>query len=311
MGDVIHALPVVTDLLRRHPAAQVTWVVEESFADLPALHPGVGQVVTVALRRWRKTPFARDTRAQVRQVREQLSATPFDLVLDLQGLIKSAWVMGWTRGPRAGFSFGCAREPLAALRYQRRYRVDMAAHAIERGRQLAAQALDYVIDGLPVFGLSPVGERLPMLPQGGYAVLLHATSRADKQWPVANWHALARTLMDDGLQVVLPWGNHDEQRAAQAIAAAVPGAQVMPRLSLAQCALLLRDAAAVVGVDTGLTHLSAALDRPTVALFAATPAWRFGPYWTRRAASLGSQGAWPTPAEVRERLVPLMSVSPA
>ena len=244
-------------------------------------------------------------------MRRPLSAPPFDLVLDLQGLIKSALVMGWTRGPRAGFSFGCAREPLAALRYDRRYRVDMAAHAIERGRQLAAQALDYRLEGLPVFGLAPQGARLDQVPAGDYAVLLHATSRPDKQWPPANWHALARMLMDDGLQVLLPWGNLAEQQAAQAIAAAVPGAKVLPALSLAQCALLLRDAAAVIGVDTGLTHLSAALDRPTVALFAATPAWRFGPYWTVRAASLGSQGSWPTPAEVRERLVPLMSASPA
>src|SRR5690606_32108010 len=161
------------------------WVVEESFADLPRLHPGVADIIPVAIRRWRRDWFSAAARAERRQVRERLAAVRYDLVLDLQGLLKSALIARWAPGPRAGFSFRCAREPVAALFYHRRYDVDMSRHAIERLRELAGAALGTRHDGLPVFGL-----RAPTLaasglasPGGGrpVAVLLHATSRSDKE----------------------------------------------------------------------------------------------------------------------------------
>ena len=298
MGDVIHALPVVSDISQALPGAQVDWVVEEGFADLPALHPGVKRVLPVAVRRWRRRLWSADTRSGIRQARAALARDPYDLVLDLQGLLKSAWVSTWARGLRAGFSWRCAREPLASLFYGRRYDVDMSRHAIERIRELAAQACGYVAEGLPRFDLQARGERPAGVPSGDYVVLLHATSRADKQWPLDHWRVLAAALAGQGLALALPWGGEAEREQAEAIAIGLPAATVLPRLSLAQCAVLLRDARAVVGVDTGLTHLSAALDRPTVALFAATPAWRFGPYWTPRAVSLGELGQWPDPGQV-------------
>ncbi|MFT3802283.1 MAG: lipopolysaccharide heptosyltransferase I [Burkholderiaceae bacterium] len=302
MGDVIHALPVVSDIRQALPGAEIDWIVEEGFADLPRLHPGVRRVLPVAIRRWRKSWLAADTRAQIRQAKAAIAAQPYDLVLDLQGLLKSAWIASWARGVRVGFSRRCAREPLAALTYARRYDVDMHAHAIERLRQLAGQACGYPVSGLPRFDLAPPGPRVAAAPAGRYVVLLHATSRVDKQWPLADWQALAGRLGDRGLAVALPWGSDEERAQAERIAASAPGAVVLPRLSLADCACLLRDAQAVVGVDTGLTHLAAALDRPTVALFAATPAWRFGPYWTPRAVSLGEPGQWPSVAQVLDGL---------
>ncbi len=302
MGDVIHALPVVSDLRAARPDVVIDWVVEESFADLPRLHPGVADIVPVAIRRWRRNWFSAACRAERGQARDRLAAARYDLVLDLQGLVKSALVARWARGPRAGFSFRCAREPAAALFYQHRYDVDMSRHAIERLRELAGKALGTRHDALPVFGL-----RAPTLaaaglesPTGGRpaAVLLHATSRADKQWPEASWQALIERLAASGLVPVLPWGSEAERVAAQRLAEGHPQAVVAPRMSLAQCAALLGSARCVVGVDTGLTHLACALDVPTVALFAATPAWRFGPYWTERAVGLGEEGRWPGPDEV-------------
>lgn len=314
MGDVIHALPVVSDILAAYPQAVVDWVVEETFAELPRLHPGVAEIMPVALRRWRRAWVAPAHRAERRAVRERLRARSYDLVLDLQGLVKSAFVARWAGRPRAGFSLRCAREPLAALTYQRRYDVDMSRHAIERLRELAGRALGLRIDGLPRFGL-----RAPGLDEAGladiaagrpYAVLLHATSRAEKLWPAASWHALADRLADDGLALILPWGSADEQTAAAALAQEHPQARVAPRLTLGQCAALLAGARCVVGVDTGLTHLACALDVPTVALFAATPAWRFGPYWTDRATGLGEDGRWPEADEVHAALVRVGGIGP-
>ena len=301
MGDVIHTYPVVSDMRRALPGVSVHWIVEEAFRDLPGLHPGVTEVVTVAVRRWRRRPFSAAYRDEIRATRARL-AVRFDLVLDLQGLIKSACICRWADGPRAGYAWACAREPLASLTYQHRYRVDMSAHAIERGRQLAAQACGYELAGPPRFGLSVPGERLDSIPPRDYPVLLHATSRDEKRWPPDHWRALIDRLVERRLTPLLPWGSDAERAQADALCAGRPAARVLPRLGLAQCAVLLRDAAAVIGVDTGLTHLSAALERPTVALFAATPAWRFGPYWTDRAVSLGSPGVWPDPQAVIDAL---------
>ncbi|MBN9430242.1 MAG: lipopolysaccharide heptosyltransferase I [Burkholderiales bacterium] len=298
MGDVIHALPVVSDLMRAMPLARIDWIVEEAFAELPALHPQVAAVVPVAVRRWRRTPLARATRAEIRAVKQRLRDAGYERALDLQGLIKSAWVARFTRAPVAGFSRACAREPLAAWFYRDRYDVDLRLHAIERLRSLAAQAFGYAVTGAPVFGLRVPDEAVPGLPQEPFAVLLHATSRADKQWPQANWAELIGRLANAGLRVALPWGSQAERQRAEQLAAGHPAASVLPRLSLRQCAAAIGRAHCVVGVDTGLTHLASALDAPTVALFAATPAWRFGSYWSERAVSLGSDGHWPDADEV-------------
>ena len=296
MGDVIHALPVVTDIVRAIPGARIDWVVEESFAELPALHPSVNAVIPVAIRRWRKSLFDAATRREMASVRARLREARYDLALDLQGLVKSAWVARMTGAPIAGFSRRCAREPLAALAYRRRFDVDPSLHAIERLRSLAAQALGYRVEGLPAFSLSAPEEPVPGLPERPYALLLHATSRAEKQWPDENWRALIARLAQQGLVAALPWGSPAERARAESLAGAAASALrpvVLPKLTLRQCAAAIASARLVVGVDTGLTHLSAALDAPTVALFAATPAWRFGPYWTPRAESLGEDGRWP------------------
>ncbi len=305
MGDVVHALAVVTDIRRALPAASIDWVVEESFADLPTLHPAVERVLVVAMRRWRRAWFAAPARRERAACRATLAERRYDCVIDLQGLLKSALITRWLRGPSAGFSWSCAREPLASLAYRHRFAVDMGKHAIERLRSLAGQALGYRPLGLPVFGLRAAPLHAAGLPDefaarlaGPYVVLLHATSRVSKQYPADRWRTVIAALAQRGLGIVLPWGSDDERRAAQRFADGSPACVLAPRMRLAQCAALLGGAHGVVGVDTGLTHLSAAIDTPTVALFAATPAWRFGPYWSERSRSLGVDGRWPGPDEV-------------
>lgn len=293
MGDVIHAMPVVTDLLREYPDARIDWVVEEGFADLARLHPGVNEVLPVALRRWRKAWRERATWAAARAARRDFAARQYDVVLDLQGLVKSAWVASWLDGERVGYARACAREPLASFAYRHRFEVDMKTHAIEKMRSLAAQALDYAPQGLPVFSLAPPPRPRMLASGSSYRVFLHATSRAEKLWPAPHWVALLREARAQGRQVYLPWGSEVEKAAAFDLADAAGHGCVLSRLSLAECAGLLAHAEVVVGVDTGLTHLSAALDTPTVALFAATESWRYGPYWTDRAVSLGADGQWP------------------
>ena len=308
MGDVIHNLPIVADMRRARPDMAIDWVVEEAYADLVRLHPGVDRVIPIALRRWRAEGFGKATRAERTAFREQLREQRYDLVLDTQGLIKSALVARSARvtadGIRAGFSFGLVREGMARLFYDRGYRVDKRLHAIERLRALAAAAVGYANDSLgpPQFGLRVPPQHFDWLAATGaastYAVLLHATARAEKTWPLERWGVLVRALIDAGIVPVLLWGNAAEEATAQSLAHG-PGslnrlsamsACVPPRMTLPEVAALLSGASAVIGVDTGLTHLAAALDVPTVGIFGATPRWRYAPYWTPRAINLGNYG---------------------
>lgn len=317
MGDVVHNLPLIGDILHAVPGASIDWVAEEAYADIPRLHPGVARVIPVALRRWRKSWLSVAVRRERRAFHAELRRDAYDLVLDTQGLLKSAWIARSARlapaGARAGFGFASVREKAASLFYQRRYDVDMSLHAVERLRSLAGQALGYVPRGLPDFGLRAAPADFTWLGAGkcpDYAVLLFATSRAEKSWPIRSWIALGRHLLQGGIVPVLTWGSAAEQEVAHELAEAMSGsgmsrAIVAPRLTLAEAASLLAGARATVGVDTGLTHLAAALQANTVALFGATPRWRFAPYWTPRAVSLGENGRQASVDEVMAALAQL------
>jgi heptosyltransferase-1 len=293
MGDVLHNLPVVTDICRHLPDAWIDWVAEESFAPLPALHPRVNDVIPVAIRRWRQSWW--NSRAEIKTARDKLQSRQYDLVLDTQGLIKSAVITRCANRPRCGFDWNSAREPLASLFYDRTFSVPNAQHAVERNRQLAGLALGYTPQGTPDYGIQAPDLVLPWLASGRpYIVLLHATSRDDKLWDEANWIALGKHLASAGIQIVLPWGNAKEQIRSERLAAAIPDAISPPRLGLIEAAALLGHAQAAIGVDTGLSHLAAALDIPTIGIYTATDPGLTGLHAGERAVNLGGKQAPPT-----------------
>lgn len=271
LGDVIHSLPALTDARAQIPDLQIDWVVEEGFAEIPAWHPAVRRVIPVALRRWRKRPW--HYWDEWRTFRQQLRAESYDLVLDAQGLLKSALLSLYCRGTRAGLNRASCREPLAAWCYQKRYAVPWQQHAVQRLRQLFAQAFDYAPpDTPPDYGIAKqfnVAHSLhPTL------VFLHGTTWQTKHWPVSYWKALAKLAADAGYIVQLPWGNVEERERAEVIAAVDPNVKILPRLDLSGMATSLLQAKMAIGVDTGLAHLATALDLPTVTLYGSTrPDW--------------------------------------
>ncbi len=312
LGDVLHNLPVVSDIRHHFPHAQIDWLVEEAFVALPRLHPGVREILPVALRRWRKQLLQASTWSEMAGLRQRLAQRQYDVVIDTQGLLKSAWLARQAQGLRCGFDRLSAREGLAARSYQRTYFVSRGQHAVQRNRQLVAQALGYTLDGVADYGIhAPPWEVPAWLPAGRYVVLLHATSRDDKLWPEAHWIALGQHLQQQGWRSILPWGSAREQARSQRLQAAIPTAITPPRLSLPALAALLGGADGVVGVDTGLAHLAAALDKPTLGLYTSTDPVLTGLHAGVRAVNLGGVDQIPEVATVLSRLAAMMPPSSA
>lgn len=309
LGDVVHNLPVVSDLRRAIAGVEIDWAVEESFAAIPGLHPALRQVVPVALRRWRKSWWRRQTRDEIRAFLRTLRQREYDAVIDTQGLLKSALVTRAARGMRYGLDWKSAREPLAAF-YDKTFHVPWTQHAVERNRSLAAQALRYALPAAVDYGISAAQRAFPWLPAESWMVLLHATSADRKLWREPDWIALGRYFAVQGICSVLPWGSAAERGRSERLAAQIPGAVTPPALRLEEAAALLAGAHAVVGLDTGLTHLAAALNVPTVGIYCATDPRATGIYGCRRTADLGGIGKPPAVSEVTATLNQLFKESP-
>ena len=224
-------------------------------------------------------------------------------MIDTQGLLKSALITHMARGRRCGYSASSAREPLAARFYDAAFEVPRDFHAVERNRRLAALAAGYIAPTTPDYGIA-----VPPAPTHNQAsaVLLTATSRDDKLWPQDHWIAAGRALHEQGLTCLLPAGSATERKRAMQIAQAIPGAVALPPLSLPVLAAQLADARIVIGVDTGLVHLAAALGRPTLALFCASDPALTGVVASTPAINLGTRGQPPSVEQVLAAALPLL-----
>jgi len=338
MGDIVHAQPLAADILARHPDAAIDWVCEAAFAAIPALNPAVASVIPIRLRAWRRQPGAAATRAAVRAFLARLRATRYDLVIDCQGLVKSALVVRLARArQRVGLSWGSAREPVASWAYDLRAQVPWSLHVVARNRAVGAAALGRPVEGPARFGLRAPTLAADWLPQRRYAVLIPGASRAAKLWPEADWLAVAAGLANRGLALVWLWGTPEERARVARLAAAAgdwvdasacdvrraapettqgaPAAQacdtaaagrglsvVPPFLSVAEAAGLLDGAQAVVGLDTGLTHLAGALGRPTVGIFCDFDAVQCAVSGDGPCESLGGVGVRPPAGHVNEAI---------
>lgn len=286
MGDVLHTLPALTDAMRAIPDIRFDWVVEEGFAQIPSWHEAVDRVIPVAIRRWRKAWFSAPIKAERKAFRDAIQAVKYDAIIDAQGLVKSAaLVTRLAHGIKHGMDWSSAREPLASLFYNRRHHIAKQQHAVERTRELFAKSLGYTkpeTQGDYAIAQHFVGALTPA--EAPYCVFLHATTRDDKHWPEENWRELIGLLGERGLRIKLPWGAPHEEARAKRLAEGFDYVEVLPRLSLEKVAHVLAGAEFVVSVDTGLSHLTAALDRPNITLYGPTDPGLIGGYGKNQVA---------------------------
>ncbi len=304
LGDVLHNLPMVADILRQHPDANIDWVVEEGYVSLVRLNPHVRKIIPFALRRWRKSLGKKATRDEIGGFFKTLREVEYDYVFDTQGLLKTGIIMGAARVVKGGAKVGLANgsegsgyEGISRIFHTNSIALDPRTHAVARGRLVAGAALGYSVDHAPDFGLPgpDTGARPAWMPEQDYAVFFHGTARDAKKWASENWVAAGQALAP--MPVLLAWGSPGEKLEAEALAARLPNARVLPRLSMDEAVTLARNAALAIGVDTGLTHIAAAFLRPTVELYCDSPKWKTEGNWSDCIVNLGDKGAPPSAAE--------------
>ena len=270
LGDVIHTLPAVTDAASKM-SIRFDWVVEEAFTDVPAWHPAVDRVIPIGFRRWRRSLAKAWRSGEVGRFISSLRQEQYDLVIDAQGLLlKSGIVSMLAKGMRVGYDRRSVREPLSALAYQKRYSVSRELNAVERIRRLFAQALQYEFSKESIdYGIESYFSSRVEKEGSHYLLFLHSTTWRTKHWPEQYWAELASLARSAGYEVLWVWYTPEERLRAERLMA-VGGGKLAPRSRLNEMAELISGAAGVVGVDSGLAHLAAALARPGVTLYGPT-----------------------------------------
>ena len=297
LGDVIHHCPAISDARRHFPTAVIDWVVEESFVDIIGLHSAVRRAIPVAIRRWRTQFLQRAVWTEMLSFHRALRAERYDLIVDTQGLLKSALITSVARGVTHGYDSASAREPLASRFYDIAHAVDRKMHAVDRNRKLTAAALGVQPGAACEYGLVAKHE-FPVPWPAPFCVLLSMTSRSDKLWPEQHWADLARALAALGLESVLPWGSEIERMRCEQIVE-LAGSGVVPRaMSLGELASVMNQARAVIGVDTGLVHLAAALNMPAIGLYVGSDPDLTGLHGGAGVVNLGGPGRMPSVRDV-------------
>ena len=329
LGDVLHNLPIVWDLRSRLPNAQIDWVVEEGYVHLlqPLLSRngfrGIDRIIPFGLRRWKKNLLKRSTWQEFFIFKKQLQEVTYDVIIETQGLLKSAIVCSLASKSSNAVVAGLANatefsgyEPIARSFYNQSVQVPTQCHAVDRSRWVMCSALDWSLvgrDNASKFYPEPYVDALHASStsvlnklQSPYVLCFHSTAREAKRWSNENWIILGKELSSKGYQIVFPWGSAAEREVSVQIASQIPGAIVPPAFSIEDAFSVIAGAALTVGVDTGLTHLAAVLGKPTVEIYCDSPRWKTEGYWSESIRNVGDIQAPPTVAEVISAAVSLL-----
>ena len=272
MGDLMHALPALTEAKEHKEDISFDWVVDTNFASVPSWHPSVDKIITTDHRNWKKQLFSKNSRKSLKGVINQINENNYDLVVDMQNNLKSAFISYLCKHDVVGLDSKSAREYPAHLAYSKRINVDKKLHAIERQKKLLGDALGYEYEQGPInYGASFNAFIKPniTLPDK-YFVLVQNASWITKQWSIGNWQQLILYLEDKGIVMLLPSGNLEELERAKEICSVSKKAQAIDLMSLDEIAYMVQHADFCICSDTGLAHLSALTGTPSITLYGPT-----------------------------------------
>lgn len=275
MGDIFHTFPAITELKHHYPDAKIDWVIEDSFKEIAAWHPGVHKIIPIHLRRWVKQR-TRASWQEFKHWRRAIRTEDYDLVIDAQGLLKSAIIATCAKSKGIhGYDKRSVREPITQWVYKYGYNVDKNQHAVERTRQLFGKIFNYTPSSNLNFGINQNFSTVAK--KDNKLIFIIGTSWITKLWATSEWQQLTKIVTAAGFEVEIIWGSADEQAIADAIIRACPQAtRPTERLSITTIAEKLVAATGVVGLDTGFSHLAGALETPTIALYGATSPLKVG-----------------------------------
>ena len=236
----------------------------------------------------------------------------YDVIIETQGLLKSALVCSLANKGSEAIVAGLANateysgyEPIARIFYNQCVQVPFQCHAVDRSRYVTCSALNWsLISREEQAQFYPVNFTRELAPhpelplKTPYVVFFHSTARVAKRWSNQNWVILGKALSDQGYQVVLPWGNVAERAISDELAAQIPNSIVPKAFSIEEAFLVIAGATLVVGVDTGLSHLSAVLNKPTIEIYCDSPRWKTEGYWSDAIYNLGDIQLPPSAEEV-------------
>ena len=280
MGDLMHALPAITEAKSHMNDITFDWVVDKSFSSVPKWHPDVKNTIETNHREWKLNLFSSKARDEMRKVINTIDDNEYDLIIDMQNNLKSAFLSFMCKSPVTGLDAKSAREYPAHLAYKNKSRVPKDMHAVERQKHLLASALGYKTNlANRDYGISKANFRKPKKYHfSKYAICIQNASWKTKQWPIESWKELLRILEQRDLNLLFPSGNQAEFERASEICSISEKAHALEVLPLDEVAFLIDNSEFSLCSDTGLAHLSAVVSTPSLTLYGPTDTNLIGTY---------------------------------
>jgi len=245
--------------------------------------------------------------------KKELQAVSYDVIIETQGLLKSALVCALAHKSSNVVVAGLANatefsgyEPIARAFYNQCMQVPKQCHAVDRSRWVMSSALGWPLldrqenpahfypdTDVDELGSGEIFKDLGILKKP-YILCFHSTAREAKRWSNAHWISLGESLSSKGYQIVFPWGNSTEKKISIQLASQIEDAIVPEAFSIQEAFPIIASSALTVGVDTGLTHLAAVLGKPTIEIYCDSPRWKTEGYWSDQIINLGDIKAPPT-----------------
>lgn len=272
LGDLIHTLPAISDVHRIYPDLAIDWMIDESFQEVALFHPAIRRIYTTNHRKWLKNWSSVQSHHAIYKLLTCVRKTKYDLIIDAQGNYKSAFLTLFSKGRKAGYDRLSAPEKVASIAYHNGYFAPKVEHAIHRLRRLFSLALSYPFPLTdPDYGIDIKRFSEPSVPlPADYVTFIHSAGWQTKLWPESHWQDLIQQTIESGYKVLLPWGSPVEEERAKRLQIS-KDAIVLPKLTLKELGYILQKSKAAVSVDTGLSHLAAALNIPCIDLYGPTP----------------------------------------